>query len=214
MKRLLAPLLFVLLTACGPAENEGDAGTTLLLPPPPTVSEQPAPPATDPAVSVTSSSLTLDSALPASGLNTADQATPDLPAPVQTTAVAARAPARQPASPAQPVKTATATTPAQSTPAPSSPAPADAIPAAPSPDLSAGRQTYQQACAYCHDKGVAGAPKPGDATAWSARTAQGMAALYTSALLGKGAMPAKGGNPSLSDAAVKAAVDYLIAGPR
>jgi cytochrome c5 len=36
-----------------------------------------------------------------------------------------------------------------------------------------------------------------------------MPALYNSALKGKNAMPAKGGNASLSDADVKAAVDYL-----
>ena len=39
----------------------------------------------------------------------------------------------------------------------------------------------------------------------------GNAALYTSALKGKGAMPAKGGNTSLSDEAVKAAVDHMLA---
>jgi len=41
-----------------------------------------------------------------------------------------------------------------------------------------------------------------------------MDALYTAAVRGKGAMPAKGGNPSLADADVKAAVDYLVAQSR
>jgi cytochrome c5 len=41
-----------------------------------------------------------------------------------------------------------------------------------------------------------------------------MDGLYASALRGKGAMPAKGGNPSLADADVKAAVDYLAARSR
>jgi cytochrome c5 len=36
-----------------------------------------------------------------------------------------------------------------------------------------------------------------------------MDALYATALKGKGAMPPKGGNLSLADADVKAAVDYL-----
>lgn len=85
------------------------------------------------------------------------------------------------------------------------------VPAAPPPaNLAQGRQTYQQACAFCHDKGVAGAPKLGDQAAWSARLAQGSDALYAAALRGKGAMPAKGGNPSLSDDAVKSAVDHLV----
>jgi cytochrome c5 len=34
--------------------------------------------------------------------------------------------------------------------------------------------------------------------------------LYNSALKGKNAMPAKGGNASLSDADVKAVVDYMV----
>jgi cytochrome c5 len=38
-----------------------------------------------------------------------------------------------------------------------------------------------------------------------------MDALYAAALKGKGAMPAKGGNASLPDADVKAAVDYMAA---
>ncbi|HWR76408.1 MAG TPA: c-type cytochrome [Thiobacillus sp.] len=92
--------------------------------------------------------------------------------------------------------------------------PAEASPAKPTPDLAHGQQIYRQACAFCHDKGVAGAPKTGDVAAWSPRLAQGMDTLYTVALRGKGAMPAKGGNPSLADADVKAAVDYLVAQSR
>lgn len=86
--------------------------------------------------------------------------------------------------------------------------------AAPTPDLAHGQQVYRQACAFCHDKGVAGAPKAGDAAAWSPRLAQGIDGLYASARLGKGAMPAKGGNPALADADVEAAVDYLAAQAR
>jgi cytochrome c5 len=93
-------------------------------------------------------------------------------------------------------------------------APAAPAPSTPSPDLAHGQQIYRQACAFCHDKGVAGAPKTGDAVAWNPRLAQGMEALYTASLRGKGAMPAKGGNPSLGDADVKAAVDYLVAQSR
>lgn len=93
-------------------------------------------------------------------------------------------------------------------------APAAPAPSTLSPDLAHGQQIYRQACAFCHDKGVAGAPKTGDAAAWNPRRAQGMEALYTASLRGKGAMPAKGGNPSLADADVKAAVDYLVAQSR
>ena len=58
---------------------------------------------------------------------------------------------------------------------------------------------------------AAGAPKLGDKAAWAPRLAQGKDALYATALKGKGAMPAKGGNPALPDDAVKAAVDYMTA---
>jgi cytochrome c5 len=37
-----------------------------------------------------------------------------------------------------------------------------------------------------------------------------MPTVYEIALKGKGAMPPKGGNLSLSDADVKAAVDYMV----
>jgi cytochrome c5 len=58
---------------------------------------------------------------------------------------------------------------------------------------------------------VAGAPKFGDKAAWAARLKEGKEHLYDTALKGKGAMPPKGGNPALSDADVKAAVDYIVA---
>ena len=77
-----------------------------------------------------------------------------------------------------------------------------------------GQAVYKSLCFSCHDTGAAGAPKKGDKAAWAPRIAQGMDALYASSLNGKGAMPAKGGNPGLSDADVKAAVDFLVAGSK
>lgn len=74
-----------------------------------------------------------------------------------------------------------------------------------------GKSTYESACIACHGAGIAGAPKFGDKAAWAPRVKTGAAALYTSAIKGKGAMPAKGGNTSLSDDAVKAAVDHMMA---
>jgi cytochrome c5 len=77
-----------------------------------------------------------------------------------------------------------------------------------------GETTYNTACAACHAAGVAGAPKLGDKAAWGPRIAQGNDTLYTHALKGfqgkKGVMPAKGGNASLADADVKAAVDHMV----
>ena len=57
------------------------------------------------------------------------------------------------------------------------------------------------------------APKLGDKTDWAPRIAQGNETLYKHAIEGyqgaKGMMPPKGGNSTLSDADVKASVDYM-----
>ena len=74
-----------------------------------------------------------------------------------------------------------------------------------------GKAVFDTTCTVCHSTGAAGAPKYGDKAAWAPRIAQGKAALYNSALHGKGAMPPKGGNAALADDAVKAAVDYMAA---
>jgi cytochrome c5 len=78
-----------------------------------------------------------------------------------------------------------------------------------------GQQVYQTTCVACHDAGIAGAPKLGDKGQWAKHVAKGLNTLYASALNGvqgsAGAMPAKGGNPSLSNAEVRAAVDYMVA---
>jgi cytochrome c5 len=78
-----------------------------------------------------------------------------------------------------------------------------------------GQQVYQASCVVCHDAGIAGAPKLGDKGQWAKRIAKGLDTLYASAFNGvqgsAGAMPAKGGNPALSNAEVKAAVDYIVA---
>ncbi|MCX8099400.1 MAG: c-type cytochrome [Casimicrobiaceae bacterium] len=77
-----------------------------------------------------------------------------------------------------------------------------------------GEEVYRLACAACHEAGVAGAPKTGDKAAWAARIAQGMAVLYKHSIEGFKGMPARGGNSSLSDEEVKAAVDYQVARSR
>jgi cytochrome c5 len=75
-----------------------------------------------------------------------------------------------------------------------------------------GDEVYKKACGVCHDQGIAGAPKMGDKAAWAPRIKQGMDALYTVGIKGKPGtgMVAKGGNSSLSDADVKAAVDFMV----
>lgn len=78
------------------------------------------------------------------------------------------------------------------------------------PASADGEETYNKACKMCHGSGMMGAPKVGDAAAWSERVAKGNDALYSSAINGIGAMKPKGGKKSLSDDEVKAAVDYMV----
>jgi cytochrome c5 len=77
-----------------------------------------------------------------------------------------------------------------------------------------GKEIYAGACFVCHDTGSAGAPKIGDAAAWSARIVQGTDTLYAHAVKGfmgeAGLMPPKGGRMDYSDDDVKAAVDYML----
>jgi len=74
--------------------------------------------------------------------------------------------------------------------------------------LADGITVYKAQCAACHDAGLAGAPKFGDAGAWSARIATGYEALLTSALKGKGAMGAQGGG-AYTDVEIGRAVVHL-----
>jgi len=104
-------------------------------------------------------------------------------------------------------------TPAAAPAAVTAPAPAVA-PAAPvAAENELGKSVFGKTCAMCHAAGVAGAPKPGDKADWGPRIAQGKDTMYKHAIEGftgaKGMMPAKGGSANLTDAEVKAAVDYM-----
>jgi cytochrome c5 len=73
-----------------------------------------------------------------------------------------------------------------------------------------GKAVFDKVCTVCHTAGVANAPKPGDKAAWAPRIKTGMDALMQSVIKGKGAMPPKAGNPSLSDAEIRAAIEYMV----
>ena len=72
-----------------------------------------------------------------------------------------------------------------------------------------GEQVYKDACAVCHAAGAAGAPKLADTAAWAPRIKTGYEALLKSVMNGKGAMPARAGNPDLQDAELGRAVVYI-----
>jgi cytochrome c5 len=95
-------------------------------------------------------------------------------------------------------------------PAPAQAAAPAAKTAAAKPGAADGKGVYDKVCVACHAQSVAGSPRLGDKAAWGPRIKQGMDALVQSVLKGKGAMPPKGGNPSLSDAEARAAVEFMV----
>jgi cytochrome c551/c552 len=72
-----------------------------------------------------------------------------------------------------------------------------------------GEEVYKAVCATCHAGGVAGAYKIGDKAAWAPHIKEGLADLVKNAINGIRGMPARGGNPGLSDLEVARAVVYL-----
>lgn len=79
-----------------------------------------------------------------------------------------------------------------------------------------GQEVYNGLCVSCHGTGLPGSPQMGDQDDWADRIAKGKDSLYDNAINGYSGpegylMPAKGGNPALSDEEVKNAVDYMVA---
>jgi cytochrome c5 len=96
------------------------------------------------------------------------------------------------------------------------PARAEEYPEFEEPSLKLGRAIWMDTCIACHTTDIAGAPQVTDVSAWAPRVRQGKQLLYEHALNGfhgeKGTeMPARGGNPALTDDQVRAAVDYMVA---
>ena len=69
-----------------------------------------------------------------------------------------------------------------------------------------GKALYEKSCQVCHK---VMAPKLGDKAAWAPRIGAGADAMTASVIKGKGTMPPKGGS-KLSNADIKAAVEYII----
>ena len=72
-----------------------------------------------------------------------------------------------------------------------------------------GEQVFKAVCSMCHATGLMESPKFGDKEAWAPRIAQGYDTLVDHAIHGVRMMPAKGGNPGLSDEEVARAVAYM-----
>lgn len=76
------------------------------------------------------------------------------------------------------------------------------------PGSNSGETVYKAQCAACHDAGALGSPKFGDAAAWGPRIAQGLEALWTSAMKGKNAMPPQDSGTFTGDE-IKRAVAHM-----
>ncbi len=70
--------------------------------------------------------------------------------------------------------------------------------------------SYQMSCFACHGTGAAGAPKPGDADAWTARLEKGMDAVMANVMTGVNAMPPKGLCMTCTDDNLRSLVDYMV----
>ena len=86
---------------------------------------------------------------------------------------------------------------------------AAAAASAPAVAGKSGEEVYKSVCLMCHAAGLMNAPKFGDKAQWAPRIAQGYDTLVSHAVKGIRTMPAKGGNPALSDAEVAAAVKHM-----
>lgn len=116
-----------------------------------------------------------------------------------------------PATPA-PAENTVATTPVETTPTENATAPATG--GASADVMATGKQVFDGLCFGCHaaNSAIPDSPRLTNKEDWAPRIEKGLDTLVNNAINGftnKGMMPAKGGNPSLTDDEVKAAVIYM-----
>ena len=76
-------------------------------------------------------------------------------------------------------------------------------------EQQSGEAVYKTVCMVCHAAGVANAPKLGDKAAWAPLIKEGFATILADSIKGVRAMPARGGNPDLSDLEMARAVVFM-----
>lgn len=87
---------------------------------------------------------------------------------------------------------------------------AEAAGSATSQSTKTGDEVYKQVCAACHASGALNAPKLGDKAAWAPLIKQGLETLTRDAIKGIRQMPARGGNPDLTDIEVTRAIVHMV----
>ena len=75
---------------------------------------------------------------------------------------------------------------------------------------AAGGDAYDRVCARCHDTGLDGAPVTGNPEDWQQRSNLWQAVLDEHVKQGYLEMPARGGDPELSDVQLNAAAEYML----
>ncbi len=80
---------------------------------------------------------------------------------------------------------------------------------------SEGKRIFDRVCSACHANDLSEAPQLKQDATWAPRIAKGREVLYRHALNGfvgptGEEMPPRGGRPELTDAEVKAAVDFVF----
>ena len=73
-----------------------------------------------------------------------------------------------------------------------------------------GQTVYEKSCARCHQEGINGAPRTGDAEAWEGRSWLWEAVLFEHARCGYKGMPAKGDDEELDELMVTTAAEYMM----
>lgn len=73
-----------------------------------------------------------------------------------------------------------------------------------------GKEVYEGVCFACHGTGVLAAPKFRDKADWASRIVKGKDVLLQTSINGLNNMPARGGNPSLKDEELEAAIEHML----
>ena len=71
-------------------------------------------------------------------------------------------------------------------------------------------EIYTQACAFCHDRGMAGAPIYANTYSWGQRVDKGIDTLTYNVKYGLNAMPAMGLCGDCTDEELRAVVQYML----
>lgn len=74
--------------------------------------------------------------------------------------------------------------------------------------VRSAKEIVDGTCMACHGTGAMGAPKLGSKAQWASRG--NLKSLLKNAINGKGMMPARGGDGSLTDADMKKAIQYML----